>query len=28
MVAMSLYLYGDQAVEKVAREKPLWEAWI
>jgi uncharacterized protein YndB with AHSA1/START domain len=28
MVALSLYLYGDHAVENVAREKPRWEAWI
>ena len=28
MVAMSLYLYGDHAAENVAREKPIWDAWI
>jgi uncharacterized protein YndB with AHSA1/START domain len=28
MVAMNLYLYGDQAAGTVAREKPLWEAWF
>jgi uncharacterized protein YndB with AHSA1/START domain len=28
MVALSFYLYGDQAAATVAREKPLWEAWF
>jgi uncharacterized protein YndB with AHSA1/START domain len=28
MVALNLYLYGDQAAATVAREKPLWQAWI
>ena len=28
MVALSFYLYGDQAAATVAREKPLWQAWI
>lgn len=28
MVAMNLYRYGDQAAETVAREAPLWQAWI
>jgi hypothetical protein len=28
MVAMNLYLYGDQAAETVARETPPWQAWI
>jgi uncharacterized protein YndB with AHSA1/START domain len=28
MVTLSFYLYGDQAVETVARETPLWEAWV
>jgi uncharacterized protein YndB with AHSA1/START domain len=28
MVTLSFYLYGDQAAGTVAREKPLWEAWI
>lgn len=28
MVAMNLYLYGDQAAETVARETPLWDAWF
>lgn len=28
MVAMSFYLYGDQAAATVARETPLWQAWI
>lgn len=28
MVAMNLYMYGDQAGEIVARETPLWEAWF
>jgi len=27
VVAMNLYLYGDQA-ETVARQTPLWQAWI
>jgi uncharacterized protein YndB with AHSA1/START domain len=28
MVAMSFYLYGDQAADTVARVTPLWQAWI
>lgn len=28
MVALTLYLYGDQASETVAHESPLWETWI
>ena len=28
MVGVNLYLYGDQAAETVARETPLWQAWI
>ena len=28
MVAMNFYLYGDQAAETVARETPVWQAWI
>jgi hypothetical protein len=28
MVTLSFYLYGDQAAVTVARETPLWEAWI
>ena len=28
MVALNLYLYGDHAAETVAREVPLWQAWI
>jgi uncharacterized protein YndB with AHSA1/START domain len=28
MVTLSFYLYGDQAAEAVARETPLWEAWV
>jgi hypothetical protein len=28
MVAMNLYLYGDQAGERVARETPVWQAWF
>ena len=28
MVALAFYLYGDQAAKTVARETPLWEAWI
>ena len=28
MVTLSFYLYGDQAPATVARETPLWQAWI
>ena len=28
MVALNFYHYGDQAAETVARETPLWQAWI
>jgi uncharacterized protein YndB with AHSA1/START domain len=28
MVALNLYLYGDQAAGIVAHETPLWQAWI
>jgi len=28
MVAMNFYLYGDQAAATVARETPVWQAWI
>ncbi|HMP01566.1 MAG TPA: SRPBCC domain-containing protein [Gemmatales bacterium] len=28
MVGINLYLYGDQAASTVARESPLWEAWV
>ena len=28
MVTLSFYLYGDQAAGTVARQTPLWEAWI
>ncbi len=28
VVAMNLYLYGDQAAATVARETPLWQAWL
>jgi uncharacterized protein YndB with AHSA1/START domain len=28
MVTLSFYLYGDQAAGSVARETPLWQAWI
>jgi uncharacterized protein YndB with AHSA1/START domain len=28
MVALNLYLYGDQAAALVARETPLWQAWF
>jgi uncharacterized protein YndB with AHSA1/START domain len=28
MVAMNVYLYGDQADATVARETPLWQAWM
>ena len=28
MVALTLYLYGDQAAETVAREGPAWQRWM
>ena len=28
MATFSFYLYGDQAAATVARETPLWQAWI
>jgi hypothetical protein len=28
MVAMNLYLYGDQAAATVARVTPIWQAWF
>ena len=28
MVTLSFYLYGDQAAGVVAREQPLWQAWM
>jgi uncharacterized protein YndB with AHSA1/START domain len=28
MVTLSFYLYGDQAAGTVARETPLWQAWV
>jgi hypothetical protein len=28
VVAMNLYLYGDQAAATVARVTPLWQAWF
>jgi uncharacterized protein YndB with AHSA1/START domain len=28
MVALSFYLYGDQAAGVVSREQPLWQAWM
>jgi uncharacterized protein YndB with AHSA1/START domain len=28
MVTLSFYLYGDQAAGTVARETPLWQAWM
>ena len=28
MVALNFYHYGDQAAATVARETPLWQAWI
>ena len=28
MVAMNFYQYGDQAAETVARETPVWQAWL
>jgi hypothetical protein len=28
MATLTFYMYGDQAAETVAREMPLWQAWI
>ena len=28
VVAMHLYMYGDQAAATVARESPVWQAWF
>ncbi len=28
VVAMNFYLYGDQAAATVARETPVWQAWL
>jgi hypothetical protein len=28
VVAMNLYMYGDQAADTIARETPLWQAWF
>ena len=28
VVAMNLYLYGDQAAATVDRETPVWQAWL
>ena len=28
VVAMNLYLYGDQAADTVARQTPVWQAWF
>jgi len=28
VVAIDLYLYGDQGAATVARETPLWQAWL
>jgi hypothetical protein len=28
IATFNFYLYGDQAAATVAREKPLWQAWI
>jgi hypothetical protein len=28
MVAFNFFFYGDQAAQNVARETPLWQAWI
>ena len=28
MVTLSFYFYGDQAAGVVAREQPLWQAWM
>jgi hypothetical protein len=28
VVAMNLYMYGDKADETVARDTPVWQAWL
>ena len=28
MAALNFYQYGDQSAEVVARETPLWQAWV
>ena len=28
MAAFNVYVFGDQAAETVAREQPVWQAWI
>ncbi len=28
MASMTFYRYGDQAAANVARERPLWQAWV
>lgn len=28
MATLTFYMYGDQAAETVAREMPLWQAWV
>ncbi len=28
VAAMNLYMYGDEAAASVARDKPVWEAWL
>jgi hypothetical protein len=28
MVAVNFYLYGDEAAGSIARESPLWQAWL
>ena len=28
MVAMNFYMYGDRAADTVARETPVWQAWL
>ena len=28
MVTLNVFLYGDQAAAIVARETPLWQAWL
>ena len=28
MATMSFYMYGEQAAATIARETPLWQAWL
>jgi hypothetical protein len=28
MATLTFYLYGDEAAGNVARERPLWQAWL